>query len=282
MAEATALGVAERMRDTALGWFDGLMNALPRVALTIVLVVGALILASVIRKVLRAALVRLHVDDAVKRVGIDDALRRMGVHSLSEVLPKILYFVLLFVFAGAAADALGLDAVAQAIGSVLDYLPNVAAAMLLLFFGMWAAQSVGSTMARVAQESGLDFGPALGRVVSGAITFVFALTAISQLKIDTDIVRLVTACALAGMALAFGLSVGLGTRDFTRNLISGFYARKVFRSGDRIEVRDAAGTLRGITATQTLIETEQGMTAVPNTVFLEETVRAQEAGDDLD
>ena len=55
--------------------------------------------------------------------------------------------------------------------------------------------------------------------------------AIGQLRFDTDIVRIVTVCTLSGFALVFGLSFGPGTRDITRNIIAGFYARRIFPRG---------------------------------------------------
>lgn len=73
--------------------------------------------------------------------------------------------------------------------------------------------------------------PPLGSIVSGFILFIVAAMAIGQLEFDTEMVRIATACVLGGFALAFALSVGLGTREITRNVLSGFYARKLFNPG---------------------------------------------------
>jgi small-conductance mechanosensitive channel len=97
--------------------------------------------------------------------------------------------------------------------------------------------------------------------------------AIGQLRFDTDMVRIVTICTLSGLALAFGISIGFGTRDITRNVLAGFYARKIFRPGDPIEIRGHRGVLRAITATQTLVDQETGLVSVANSVFLDETIR---------
>ena len=97
--------------------------------------------------------------------------------------------------------------------------------------------------------------------------------AIAQLKIDTDMVRIFTVCLLSGFALAFGLSFGLGTRDITRNILAGFYARKIFQPGDSVEIRGYRGVLKSITATQTMVEQEQGFVTFANSVFLDETIR---------
>ena len=76
------------------------------------------------------------------------------------------------------------------------------------------------------------------------------IMAVGQLRFDTEMVRLVTICTLSGFALAFGLSVGLGARDITRNVLAGFYARKIFTPGDPLEIRGQRGVLKAITATQ--------------------------------
>jgi small-conductance mechanosensitive channel len=86
-------------------------------------------------------------------------------------------------------------------------------------------------------------------------------------------VRIVTICTLSGLALAFGLSVGLGSRDITRNLLAGFYARKIFSAGDTVEIRGERGVLKAISPTQTIIEQPSGLVVVANTAFLDETIR---------
>ena len=46
---------------------------------------------------------------------------------------------------------------------------------------------------------------------------------------------------LAGLVLAFGVSFGLGTRELTRNIVAGYYARKVLETGRPIEVAGGRG-----------------------------------------
>jgi hypothetical protein len=92
--------------------------------------------------------------------------------------------------------------------------------------------------------------------------------AIGQLKIDTDIVRLVTTAGLAGMALALRLSFGLGSRDVTRNVTDGFYARTTFLIGEEMEVLCERGTLSSITPTQTILERDGHRIAAARSVLL--------------
>lgn len=268
--------VTDRLAAMLQSAVDGVVNALPRVALAIVLIVVALLVARLVRRGLEAALRRMRVDAVMERAGLDKAGRKLGMGELSTSVPKLVHGLLLFVFAGVAADAVGLNSVAAAIGGVLDYLPNVAAALLLVFFGLWAAQVVGGAIERAALESGIEFGPSLARVISAAIIFVCGLTAVGQLKIDTEIIRIVTICGLGALGLSFGLSVGLGSREIVRNILAGFYARKLLRGGDEVRIRGQRGALRGITAMQTVIEGEEVTWIVANSVFLEEAVEVFE------
>ena len=103
--------------------------------------------------------------------------------------------------------------------------------------------------------------------------FVLGIMAVTQLQIDTEIIRVVTSAVLAGMALAFGLAFGLGSRDITRNILAGFYARKTFDIGRDLEVLGEKGELLTITPTQTLLQQGDRVVAVSNSVFLDEVVK---------
>jgi len=250
------------------------IDAVPRVLLGIVVVLVLLLAAKMIEWLLRALLVRIRFDGLLEQTGVDKVLQRAGIRqSLNQVLPRLAYFLLLFLFARTAAEAFGLSAISEAIAALFGYLPNVVAAVLLVVVGSAVSQFAGQTVTGAAQESGIEFAKPLGSLVSGLILFIVGVMAVGQLRFDTDMVRIVTICTLSGLALAFGLSVGLGTRDITRNVMAGFYARKIFTPGDLVEIRGQRGVLKAITATQTLIEQETGLVGVANSVFLDDTIR---------
>jgi len=251
-----------------------LVTGIPRVLLAIVVLIAMVVVAKFVEWLLRALLMRIRFDSLLEQAGVDKILQRLGIRqSLNHVIPRLGYFLLLVLFARTAADAFGLIAISDAIASMFAYLPNVIAAVLLVVVGTSVSQFVGATVTRAAEDAGIEFARPLGNVVSGLILFVVGVMAIGQLRFDTEMVRIVTICVLSGLALAFGLSVGLGTRDVTRNILAGFYARQLFRPGDPLEVRGQRGVLRAIAATQTVIEQETGVVIVANTVFLDETVR---------
>lgn len=269
------MNIQEQLRVVVDALQRAVLDVLPRVVTGLAIVVALLIAARVFERVLRSLLHRIQFDALLKRVGVDQTMQRLGVRqSPTEVLPRFAYYLLLLFFAQIGADVLGITAVSQAVSSVFGYLPNVFAAVLILAIGTSVAQFAGQTVTQAAEESGIDFAKSLGSIVSGLIVFVVGIMAVGQLRFDTEMVRIFTVCLLAGFALAFGLSFGLGTRDITRNILAGFYARKLFQPGDSVEIRGHRGVLKGITATQTLVEQDQGVVMFANSVFLDETVRS--------
>lgn len=250
---------------------DLVVHAVPKLLVGLVLLVLALGLAKLAERLVRALLVRAKFDSLVGRLGVDGGLQRMGIRQpLNQLLPRLTYFLLLLLFARTAADALELDAISDALGALFSYLPNVVAAVLLLVIGSAVGKFVGRTVAQAAEESGLEFADSLGRIVTALLVFVVGVMAVGQLRIETDIVRLVTSLVLAGLALAFGLSFGLGTTPLTRNLVAGFYARKVLRVGDEITVAGVSGRLEAITSTHAVVQAGAETITVANVRLLDE------------
>ena len=268
------LDLQRQLGEIFLSLQQSAIEAVPRIVTGLIIFIILVLAAKVVEWVLRGVLVRLRFDALLEQAGIDKMLQRLGIRqSLNLLLPRIVYFLLLLLFARTAADVLGLVAVSDAIGAMFSYLPNVLAAILLIVVGSAVSQFAGETVSRAAEEAGIEFARSLGSLVSGLVLFVVAIMAIAQLRIDTEMVRIVTICSLASLALAFGLSFGLGTRDITRNIMAGFYARKVFRPGAPIEIRGERGVLKSILATQTVIEQETGLVSVANAAFIEEVIR---------
>jgi hypothetical protein len=266
--------VKEKLLQAFGGLLDSTIAAAPKVVVGLLLAIAALLIAKLIERALRKALIRMRLDDLVAKAGIDQAIHRIGIRQeLTILLPRLTYFLILLVLARTAGDALGLDAISGAIGAFFAYLPNIFAALVLLILGSTVGQFVGQIVSQSAESSGIEFAPALGKLVSGAILFVCAMMGLAQLKIDTDIVRIVTGLVLGGASLAFGLSFGLGTRDIIRNITAGFYARKVLTMGKPLEIAGQQGVLRAITATHIVLQSDGGETTISNANILDHVTR---------
>ncbi len=249
-------------------------GAAPKVVMGIILLIVSVAVAKVIEKVLRLFLVRVRLDNLVQQAGLDKTLQRIGIRQkLDFFIPRLIYYLILCLLAKTLADSLGLVAISDALGAFFSYLPNLVAAFLLLLLGSALSQFIGTTVRQAAESAGLDFAPALGRLVSGLLFFIVVVMAVSQLKVDTEMLRLVTAIVLAAGALAFGISFGFGARDIVRNILAGFYARKFLQVGKPVEIAGQQGTLRAITATHTILDSDERSVTLSNATFLDQVGR---------
>jgi small-conductance mechanosensitive channel len=234
-----------------------LIGAAPKIISGMILVLLAWMVAKLVEKFVRLMMIRTNFDSVLGKIGIDTAIQQLGLRkSLSDVIPRVVYFLLLFLFARSLADTVGLTAISEAIGSFLGYVPNIVAAILILLVGSALGRFAGAAVARSAEGSGLEFAPALGRVLSAVVLFVAVIMSMAQLRIDTDIVRLVTALSMAGAALAFGLCFGLGGRTLVSNILAGLYVKRLFAPGTEIEVDGHRGIVASISTTSTILKQE--------------------------
>lgn len=270
--------IRDQLAEVFSGMVTSVIEATPKVLSAIVMLLVMLIVAKVIERVLRFLLARLKIDTLIAHAGVDQILKKIGLRQkLERFVPRLVYFLLLLLFVQVAAQTYGLTPISNAIQAAFSYLPNLIAAMLLLIIGVAVSQFVSGAIAQAAKESGIEMGDTLGRVASALILFVVGVMAAAQLRIDTEIIRIVTICVLAALALAFGLTMGLGSRQATRNVIAGFYVRKLFRVGDSIEVRGLKGRIQAITAAQTVLADGEATVAVANSALVEGVVRTARA-----
>jgi hypothetical protein len=263
---------AEEVLGSLASAFAGFV---PRAFTALVVVLLGVLLAKLAEKAIRTAFDRLRLDELLEKIGLTDVLGRLGLRRPpGEVLARLVYWLLVLLFIQSAAQAVGLLVVAQAIAAFFSYTPNIIAAVLVLMIGLMISRFMGDAVTRAAADSGVEFAPTLGRAASTLIFFVVAVMAISQLRIDTQLVKSVVLVLLGGMAVALALTFGLGTRDVTRNIVAGYYVRKLFRVGETVTVAGESGTLAGVTTLQTLIERDGVVAAVPNKVFLDEVARS--------
>jgi len=245
----------------------------PRILTALVVILVGWLIAKLADRAIRTGFDRLRLDELLEKAGMTENMAKMGLRGTPGVLlGRAAYWLLLLLFVQSGAQAVGLTAIAGAISAFFAYLPSILAALIVLMIGMMIARFVGGAVTRSAGDSGVDFAPVLGRAVSTLILFIVAVMAVAQLRIDTQLIKSVVLVVLGGFAAGLALSFGLGSREATRNIVAGFYARKLFQAGDDVEMGGRRGELIGITALQTLLESDGRTIAVPNRVFLDEAV----------
>lgn len=255
-------------------WIPNLLGALA------LLIIGWLV-ARLAQFVIGGLLRRLRLDALTERVGISSTLSNAGMDSsVSNLLARLTYWLILFVFILAAVESLGLIGFAETINQLVGYLPNVIAAALILLLGSLIAQVVGDALREMTIRAGVAAGPALGQVARYTLLIFAVILALAQLGIQTDLLIIAASSLLAATSLALALAFGIGSRDLARNIMAGFHAKESFQAGQRLDVRGHSGELLSIGAVKSLIRTSNGTVSLPNSVLMEEEVIVLRSGEE--
>ncbi len=247
-------------------WLPNLLGAL------VLLLVGWLI-ARLVQFILGSLLRRLRLDALAERVGISNLLSNAGLDSsVANLLARLAYWLLLFVFLLAAAESLGLIGVTETLKSLVGYLPNVLAATLILLLGSLIAQFVGDTLGKVTIQAGVTAGSTVGQVVRYTLLVFTIILVLGQLGIQTDLLTIAVSALLIAITLALALAFGFGSRDLARNIMAGYYAKESFEVGQQISIRGHSGVLMSVGTVKSVIKTDDGLISLPNAVLTEEEV----------
>ncbi len=265
MTELVSSTIFQRAGDT-LGGF------LPRLGGALALLVLGLIAARIVASVLRRALSAVGVDDLSERWGIHDVLERAGAgRSLAVVVARAIRVTIAAVVVIASLSLLGLQFLSESLNKAVLFLPNILVALGLLLAGIVVGELARRSVDRLTFQ--MDLPVPLGRLVEIVVIAAFAVTAASQLALSVFVLVGLVSIVLAGVALTFALSFGLGGRAVAQQLSAGRYVAGSFEVGQTVTVEGIRGRVESMESTVTVLRTRAGdAVRVPNHLMIERVV----------
>ncbi|RJQ36741.1 hypothetical protein C4552_02510 [Candidatus Parcubacteria bacterium] len=175
----------------------------------------AVALGTLVEQVIRA----LRVDAALQKLEVEKALERGGVRlNTGAFVGALVRWFIIIVFLLAAANILGLTQVSVFLSQVLAYLPNVVVAALIIIIAAKIAEVVERSVRASLEAAGLR-GAFVGVMSRWAIWVFAVVAALLQLGVATILIQTLITGLVAMLALAFGLSFGLGGKDAASSAI---------------------------------------------------------------
>jgi small-conductance mechanosensitive channel len=253
--------------------------SLPRLLNALILLLLGWLLGRLGATLMRRLLTKLGFDRLLQRGGLDHLLLRTGVTvQPSDVLARLVYWLLLLTFLLAAVDALGLQTAAQAIRQLLGYIPNLIGAVLVIIGGGLLARFLGQVTQTLAAGAGLDFHQGLGTAARYFLLILTFILAAGQLGLDVSFLGGALANIVVVVIAALGLTFALGGRDLVKNLLAGLYVKEIYQLGQQIRLETYQGTLESIDTFKATIVTEDEVVTVPNSLLIEEVVASRSQG----
>lgn len=199
-------------------------QTLPALLGALVILFAGYLLAKVLEKLVERGLRRIRLNQMLERGGVTQAVERSGTRvNPTRVLANLVFWLVMFTVILLAANALGLDSLANVVSTLVSYIPSVIAAIVIMLVGIVLGGFVGGLIA--ASAGGVHGGRALARIGRGGVIMLAIFMALQQLGIATDIVTTAFAILFGAIALALALSFGLGNRELAGEITREWYER---------------------------------------------------------
>jgi len=171
-----------------------------------ILIIGIFV-AKAIAKIVGSVLERVGFDNVVERGGVKKALAK-SKYDASDILGKIVYYVVFLFVLELAFGIFGPNAVSDLLTSVVAFLPKVFVAVVILIVA--AAIAAAAKEIIEAAIGGLSYGKGLANAAAISIMVLAVFAALNQLEIAKDIVNMaftglvITAAGIAIVAIGGG------------------------------------------------------------------------------
>jgi uncharacterized oligopeptide transporter (OPT) family protein len=189
-----------------------------------VIIFAGYLLAKVLQRLAERGLRRVGLNRMLERGGVTQAVERSGTHlNPTRVLANLVFWFVMFAVILLAANALGLDTLANVMGTLVSYIPSVIAAVVIIIVGIVLGGFVEGFIA--ASAGAVHGGRSLARVGRISVILLSVFMALQELGIATEIVNTAFAILFGAVALAMALAFGLGNRDLAGEITREWYER---------------------------------------------------------
>jgi len=208
------------VRDVLQNMWDRIVEFAPNIiGAVIIALIGAvvgMILGYVVTRILQAVRVQSLADQS----RFTDVLRRAKLRTdIAEIAGTFVKWVVFLAFLIPAAAVLKVEGAQDFFEGMLLYVPKVLGVAIFVIFGSLLAD-VLAKLARVSVDSmGLTIGRVIDSLVRWSLYFFIALTAIFALGVAREFIVIIFTGLIAAMAIAFGLSFGLGAQTHMNDLV---------------------------------------------------------------
>ncbi len=256
------------LKDTIFDSFgnllDGVAAMVPQLILGLLGLIIAWLVIKIILFVLKRILKAAKIDTLSQRVA-DAKLfgdKQLKIDLLKVILTTVKVLMILL-FTVILAQILELQAISDAIYSLLGYLPTLLSALLILIGGLYLASVVKRAVLKLMESMGASGSKMTSGALFYLITFFISITALNQAGVDTQIITSNFTIVLGAFLLAIALGFGLGSREVISDLLKMFYARKRYMVGDTLVIGDLEGTVESIDNISITLKTKKGTIVVP-------------------
>jgi len=195
-------------------WY-GFINFVPGLLLAIILFIVGWVVGSVLGKAVAQGISALKIDSLFESAGAEEMMKRMGMKlNIGKFFGIIVKWFIIVVFLMASLQIVGLTQVNDFLRTaVILYLPKVIIAAIVLIIATIIADTMQKLVVASSKAAHITSANMLGSITRYAIWAFAFIIALSELGIATAFMQILFTGLIAALAIALGLSFGLGGKE---------------------------------------------------------------------
>lgn len=200
-------------------------GVLPALVGALVILMTGYLLAKQLERWIDRTLKRTEFKRMADAGGLTEAAERAHLDPVNAV-GKLVFWLMMLLVILLASTALGLENINQVFGLMLSFIPTLIAGIVIVVLGIVVGEFVrGLILASAGNVSGV---PTLAKVAKTGVVIIAVFMALQQMGVAEEIVTSAFTLILGAVALAVGLSFGLGNRE-----LAGEITRRWYEEGRR-------------------------------------------------
>lgn len=194
-------------------WF-GVVEIVPLIIVAVLVFLIGWLVAVLLERGVAHVVRAIKLDDLLKHAGLSEVTEKAGFRMNSGLfIGGLVKWFFIILFLKLALGIVGLAQVDQFLDRVLLYLPSVIVAVLVLFAGSIIASAMAKVVTGSAKAAGIGSSHAIGVATRWAIWIFAIFIALTELRIGSEVVLAFVYGLIAMLAIAGGISFGLGGKE---------------------------------------------------------------------
>lgn len=197
--------------------WNSIVLMLPGLIAGIIIAVVGYLVAYIIGHAIKLILAKTGLDKKIEQAKVSKAIGYIKVSSLLGELTKWYIFI---IFLQQAVDVLDLGTLSDVLSRFVLWMPNLIVALVITSFGLLLAQLVKVKLEEHAKTALAKTASNILMIVIAVITIIIALDQIGiEVSLLENLVLVVVGALAVGIALAVGLSFGLGNKKEANEML---------------------------------------------------------------
>ncbi len=215
--EASRVAVMGSVQDVWVKFITFLPLLVGAILVFIIGWIIAVAVGNLVKQILKA----LKVNEVFDRItGLRTAMHRAGIElNAAGFVGGIVKWFLIIVSLLAATDILGLTGVSVFLNQVIAYIPNIVVAAIMVIAGTLFANFAQRITKASAETANMPHGSGAAAIAKWAVLVFTFIATLVQLGIAPELLQTLFTGFVAMLAIAGGVSFGLGGKNFAERVL---------------------------------------------------------------